>query len=127
MLFLSLYTPAKRSSAPPSPEHMARMGQLVERTMKEGRLVTTGPLAKQVPGGAKIRLVDGQTTVTHGPFPGSVLMGASGFALFKATTLADAERFTREFLEVAGDGECEILQVLEFDAPPAARPATGNK
>lgn len=45
-------------------------------------------------------------------------MGASGFALFRADSRADAERYIRDFMTVAGDGECQILQVLE--GPPPA-------
>lgn len=119
MLFLSLYTPSVQSSGPPSPEHMATMGALVEESMKAGTLIYTGPLGKHVPGGAKVRLSKGATTVTHGPFTDSVLMGASGFALFRATSREEAERYVRKFMEVAGDGECQILQVLE-GPPPAA-------
>ncbi len=122
MLFLSLYTPTVKSSGPPTPEHLAKVGSLIEKSMKDGSLVYTGPLGKHVPGGAKVRLSKGNVTVTHGPFTDSVLMDASGFALFHATSREDAERYAQEFLEAAGDGECQILQVL--DGPP--QKATNN-
>jgi len=99
---------------------MAKMGALVERSMKEGTLVFTGPLGKSGPGGARVRLTKGETTVTNGPFSDSVLMGASGFALLQAESREHAVRQAQEFLEVAGDGECEILQVLEMGPPPSA-------
>jgi hypothetical protein len=118
MLLLSLYTPTVKSSGPPSAEHMAKMGALIERASKEGSLVLTGPLAKSETGGVKVRLAKGHLNVTHGPFADSVLMGASGFALLRADSREDAVRLTREFLEVAGDGECELLQVLEGPPPP---------
>ena len=117
MLFLSLYTPSVKSSGPPSAEHMAKMGQLVENSMKDGSLLYTGPLGKSGPGGARIRLSKGEVSVAHGPFTDSVLMGASGFALLRADSREQAERYVKEFMEVAGDGECEILSVLE--GPPA--------
>jgi hypothetical protein len=120
MLFLSLYTPAVKSSGPPPPEHLAKMGELVEKSMKEGTLLQTGPLGRSGPGGAKVRLTRGELSVTHGPFD-SVLMGASGFALFHAESRDAAVKYVREFLEVAGDGECEILQVLEGPPPVDAR------
>jgi hypothetical protein len=118
MLFLSLYTPSVKSSGPPSPEHMQKVGALVEKSMKDGSLVYTGPLGRSGPGGAKVRLAKGESTVANGPFSDSVLMGASGFALLRANSREDAVRQVREFMEVAGDGECEILQVL--DGPPPA-------
>jgi hypothetical protein len=50
------------------------------------------PLGKSGPCGAKVRLEKGDVTVTHGPFSDSVLMGASGFALFRASKLGDASQ-----------------------------------
>jgi len=119
MLFLSLYTPAAKPSGPPSPEHMAKIGALVEKSMKDGSLIYTGPLGKSGPGGARVRLVKGDLKVTHGPFSDSVLQGASAFALFRAQSREAAVQYVREFLDVAGDGECELLQVLE--GPPPQR------
>ena len=119
MLFLSLYTPATKPPGLPSPEHMAKMGVLIEKSMKNGTLVYTGALGKSGPGGAKVRLTKGDFAVTPGPFADSVLMGASGFALLRASSREEAIEMTKEFLEVAGDGESEILQVLEM-------PAEGN-
>ena len=117
MLFLSLYTPATKPSGLPSPEHMAKMGVLIEKSMREDSLVYTGPLGKNGPGGAKVRLVKGEVTVTRGPFSDSTLMGAAGFALIRATSREDAIQKTKEFLEVAGDGESELLEVLEMPPP----------
>jgi hypothetical protein len=106
MLFLSLYTPATKPSGPPSPEHMAKMGVLIEKSMREDSLVYSGPLGKSGPGGAKVRLVKGEVTVTRGPFFDSTLMGAAGFALIRATSRKDEGvsggrgRWTSELLEV---------------------------
>ena len=116
MLFLSLYTPAEQTSGPPSAEKMAGMGALIEKLTREDTLVYTGGLGRSGPGGAKIRLEKGSVTVKHGPFSGSTLMGASGFALIRAGSRDEAVVKTQEFLTVAGDGECEILQVMEM--PP---------
>jgi len=118
MLFLSLYTPAVKQSGPPAPEHLAKLGAMIDKSMKDGSLLFTGPLGKSGPGGAKVRLVKGDVSVTHGPFTDSVLMGASGFALLRAESREAAIRQIEEFLAAAGDGECELLQVL--DGPPQA-------
>ena len=99
-----------------SPEHMAKMGAMVEKSMKDGSLVYTGPLGKSGPGGARVRLVKGALKVEHGPFSDSVLQGASGFALLRAESREAAIRQIQDFLATAGDGECELLQVLE--GPP---------
>ena len=121
MLFLTLYTPAAKLSGPPAAEHLAKMGQLNEKYSKEGTLVFTGPLGKSGPCGAKVRQQTGDVTVTHGPFSDSTLMGASGFALIRASSREDAIQKTKEFLDVAGDGESEILQVLDMP-PPGGSP-----
>jgi hypothetical protein len=117
MLFLTLYTPAVKSSGPPSPEHLAKMGALIEKLTKEDTLVFTGPLGKSGPCGAKVRLEKGDATVALGPFSDSTLMGASGFALIRADSREEAIERTREFLQVAGDGESELLQVLDMPSP----------
>ena len=117
MMFLSLYTPAVKSSGPPSPEHMAKMGALIEKYFKENVLVTTGPLGKSGPGGAKVRLDKGEVSIAYGPFADSTLMAASGFALIRASSREDAVEKMKEFLQVAGDGVSELLQVLEMPPP----------
>jgi hypothetical protein len=119
MLFLTLYTPAVNSSAPPSPEHMAKMGALIEKYTRENTLVMTGPLGRSGPGGAKVRLDKGEVTIVTGPFSDSTLMAASGFALLRANSREDAIEKIKEFLHVAGEGVSELLQVLEMP-PPAA-------
>jgi hypothetical protein len=100
---------------------MAEMGALIEKMTREETLVLTGPLGKSGPGGAKVRLAKGEVTVARGPFSDSTLMGAAGFALIRATSREDAIEKTKEFLKVAGDGESELLEVLEMP-PPSASP-----
>ncbi|HVW69040.1 MAG TPA: hypothetical protein VHB68_08690 [Steroidobacteraceae bacterium] len=120
MLFLSLYTPAVKPSGPPSPEDMAKMGALIEKTQKNGTLVYTGPLGKSGPGGAKVRRVKGEVMVAEGPFSNSTLMAAAGFAILRADSREHAIEQAKEFLQVAGDGETELLQILEMPGCSAA-------
>ncbi len=112
MLFLSLYTPAVASKGPPDAEHMARMGQMMEEMMKAGVLVTTGGiLSRQT--GMKITGKQGQYTVEDGPVAGSSLMPAAGYALMRASTRDELAKHIRTFLELAGDGTCELIQVMD--------------
>jgi hypothetical protein len=112
MQFLSLYTPAVPSSGPPSPEHMARMGKLMDDMIKQGVLVTTGGiLSRQT--GMKIVRQNGQVSSEHGPVPGSSLMPAAGYALLRANSREELAEHVRTFLDVAGDGTCEIIQVMD--------------
>ena len=44
---------------------------------------------------------------------------AGGFAMLEAASKEDAIEYCKKFLTVAGDGTCEIRQVLEFGPPPS--------
>jgi hypothetical protein len=115
MQFLSLYTPTQASSGPPSAEHIADMMKLMEKMTKAGVLVTTGGiLSRQT--GMKVVRTNGTFTVEDGPVAGSSLMPASGYALMRANSREELVGYIKEFLEVAGDGRTEIIQVM--DGPP---------
>lgn len=115
MRFLSIYRTVERDT-PPSLEHVTKMGKLIEESMKAGVLLATeGCLPSAL--GARVRLSDGKISVTDGPFTETKEV-IGGFALLQANSKAEAIELTRKFLEVAGDGECEIRQI--FTAPEAA-------
>lgn len=110
MKFLSIFKTVERG-VPPSPEEMAKMGQLVDKHIKAGTLVATeGCLPSAL--GARVRLANGKTTVTDGPFTESKEI-VGGFAILQANSKEHAIELAKEFLQVAGDGECEIRQVFE--------------
>jgi hypothetical protein len=114
MRFLSIYKTAE-TGVPPTPEHVAAMGRLIEESMKSGELIATEgclPSAK----GARVRRTAGKVTITDGPFTESKELVA-GFALLEAPSKEAAIEMTRRFLDIAGDGECEIRQV--YEAPQA--------
>jgi len=112
MRFLSIYKTVERNT-PPSQEHIARMGQLIEESMKSGALISTeGCLPTAL--GARVRLADGKVTVTDGPFTESKEV-VGGFAILEAKSKQEAIEIVKQFLGVAGDGECEIRQI--FTAP----------
>jgi hypothetical protein len=110
MKFLSIYKTAE-TNTPPTAEHMAKMEQLIEKHMKSGALVATeGCLPSAL--GARVRLSGGNLTVTDGPFTESKEI-VGGFAILRAESKAEAIELAKEFLQVAGDGECEIRQIFE--------------
>ena len=52
--------------------------------------------------------------MTDGPFTeAKELVG--GFAILKANSKEEAIELTRQFLRVAGDGECELRQLYEMN------------
>jgi hypothetical protein len=115
MRFLSIYKSVE-TNTPPTLEHMAEMGKLIEESMKAGVLLATEgclPSAK----GARVRLSGGKVTVTDGPFIESKeLIG--GFAILEAGSKEEAIELARKFLHVAGDGECEIRQLFTASDSP---------
>ena len=113
MRFLSIYK-AKEMGVPPTPEHMARMQKLIEEGRKAGWLIATeGCLPTAL--GARVRSTGGDVTVTDGPFAESKEVIA-GFALLEASSKEDAIRLTKDFLRIAGDGECELRQIYTAQA-----------
>jgi hypothetical protein len=107
--FLSIYKTAE-TNTPPSPEHIAKMQKLVEDSMRSGVLLATEGCLPSVLG-ARVRLADGKVTVTDGPFTESKELVA-GFAILQAGSKAEAIEITKNFLAVAGGGECEVRQIF---------------
>jgi len=116
MRYLSIYKSVE-TNTPPSVEHMEKMGKLIEKSIKAGVLLATeGCLPSAL--GARVRLSAGKLSVTDGPFVESKEV-IGGFAVLQANSKEEAIALAKEFLEVAGDGECEIRQI--FTAPGGAR------
>ena len=112
MKFLSIYKSVERN-APPSQEEMANMGKLVEEGMKAGWLLgTEGCLPSAL--GARVRNSSGKLTVTDGPFTEAKEV-VGGFAILRANSKQEAIQLAKDFLQVVGDGECELRQIFEAD------------
>ncbi len=112
MKFLSIYKQAKRSG-PPTQEEMTRMGKLIEEGTKAGYLLSVEGCMTNTTG-ARVRLANGKVTVTDGPFAESKEV-IGGLAILKAKSREEAVELVKQFLNVAGDGECELLQLYEAD------------
>src|SRR5579863_1798457 len=118
MRYLSVFKNVERNT-PPSADEMARMGKLIEEGFKAGWLLSTeGCLPTNL--GARVRSSNGKVTVTDGPFTEAKEV-VGGFAILKAKSKAEAIQLTKDFLKVAGDGECEIRQL--YEAPLHALPS----
>jgi hypothetical protein len=115
MRFLSIYKTAERNT-PPSPQEMANMGKLIEEGRKKGWLLSTeGCLPSAL--GARVRRTDDKINVTDGPFAEAKEV-VGGFALLKADSKEEAIELARQFLKVAGNGECELRQLYDANAGP---------
>ncbi len=114
MRFLSIYKSVE-TGAPPSPEEMDRMGKLVEEGMKAGYLLGVEGCMPSATG-ARVRRSKGKLTVTDGPFTESNEV-IGGFAILQASSKEEALKLVKGFLDVAGDGECELRQICEAPQP----------
>ncbi len=121
MKFLSFYKTAERTT-PPSAEEMARMGKLIEDGFKTGYLVSVeGCLPSAL--GARVRLSSGKTTVVDGPFTESKEV-VGGLAIIRANSKQEAVEYVKQFLNIAGDGECELRQL--YEAGETAQQCSGS-
>jgi len=117
MRFLMIFKPdaeaTKRNEAgvPPSPQEITQMGKLIEEMAKAGVLLSTEGCQSSSKG-ARVRRSGDRVTVTDGPFTEAKEI-VGGFAIVKAKSKAEAIEWAKRFLDVAGNGESEILQLHE--------------
>jgi hypothetical protein len=116
MKFLMTYA-ADPGAPPPTQEKMAAIGAYTERNMKAGVVLMTGGLVRPSRG-IQLRCEDGKVSVTDGPFAETKEL-IDGFALISAPSREKAIELAKEFMQLAGDGTGEILQVFD---PPGAPP-----
>ncbi len=113
MKFLSIFTPdPSHASVPPSPEKVAEIEKLVEESKKSGGVLMTGGMLPLSRGGAVVRSAAGKITVIDGPFTESKELFV-GWAIVQAASREEAIEGTKKFLEVVGDGQCELRQITE--------------
>jgi hypothetical protein len=118
MKYLSIFKTVERNT-PPSQEEMAAMGKLIEEGMKAGWLLATeGCLPSAL--GARVRMNNGKISVTDGPFAEAKEV-VGGFAILQAKSKEEVIQLAKDFLKVAGDGECELRQI--YEAPQCVQSA----
>jgi hypothetical protein len=110
MKFLSIYKTVE-TGLPPTQEEMARMSKLIEDGMKAGYLLAVEGCMPSATG-ARVRKSNGNLNVTDGPFTeAKELIG--GLAILQANSKQEAIELAKQFLQIAGDGECELRQLCE--------------
>ncbi|MDQ6872634.1 MAG: YciI family protein [Gemmatimonadota bacterium] len=115
MRFLSIYKSVEKNT-PPSHEEMTVMGKLVEDGMKAGTLLAVEGCMPSATG-ARVRLSNRKIKITDGPFTESKEV-VGGLAILQANSREEAIELVKEFLTVAGDGECELRRL--YDGDPGA-------
>jgi hypothetical protein len=116
MRFLMLYRPAKNPAecGPPSPEHMAEMGRFVEQSRKEGILLDTGGLLP-IAMGARVRRAGSEMSVSNGALP-DMQNPVCGYAIIQVASKEEAVASAKRFLALAGEGDSEILPLMDGPA-----------
>jgi len=104
------------NQAPPTPEKMSAIGALTDKHMKSGVIVMTGGLVRPTKG-IQLRCQTGKVSITDGPFAESKEL-IDGFALVEVSGRDQAIQLATEFMQIAGDGTGEILQVFDSGAAP---------
>lgn len=113
MRYLTLWRPSSgEEGGMPDPAHMEKMGRMVEEWQAKGKLIVTEPIAMRSTG-ARVQLSGGDYTVTDEP------LRMAGYAFLNADSREEAIELAKTFMSLAGDGEVEIRQVLEFAPQPA--------
>jgi hypothetical protein len=125
MKFLSIYKTVERGG-PPSPDEICKMGNLVEEGMKSGYLLAVEGCMPSATG-ARVCLSNGNLTVTDGPFSESKEV-VGGLAILQANSKEEAIEHVKNFIRIAGDGECELRQLFEAgqDTPESRHPRVGT-
>jgi hypothetical protein len=100
---------------PPSPEKMAAIGAYTQKMIASGTVLMTGGLVRPTKG-TKVKCENGKVSITDGPFAETKEL-IDGFALVKASSKEEAIRLATEFMQLAGDGVGEVLQVFEMGEP----------
>jgi hypothetical protein len=118
MRFLMTYQ-QDPNTPPPTPEKMAAIGAYTEKNVRSGVLVMTGGLVRPTHG-TKVTYQRGKVSVTDGPFAETKEL-IDGFAVVEVPSKAAAIAVATEFMQLAGDGTGEILQMFDPGGPPPGR------
>ena len=116
MKFLMTYA-ANPDAPPPTPEQMMKIGKFTQEMLERGVVLMTGGLQRPSKD-THVRLEDGKFSITDGPFPETKEL-IDGFALIDVASREEAIEHAKAFMQLAGDGAGEVLQVFE---PPGAAP-----
>jgi hypothetical protein len=102
--------------AMPSKAFLEAMDQLIKEMAKDGCVMVEGVGLHPTSAGARVRLADGNLSVTDGPFTEAKEV-VGGFAIFDAPSKAEMLKWTQRFMALhkahlpGWEGECEVRQI----------------
>ncbi|WP_195930421.1 YciI family protein [Hyphomicrobium album] len=109
--------PSSEAGQPPTKDQMERMGAFLEEVTNAG-VILSGDGLRPTKYGKRVSLKDGKFSVVDGPFTESKELVAS-YALLQVDSMEEAEKWTRRFLEVFGQGQCELRPIIEASDFPS--------
>lgn len=110
------------AGVPPSEELLTAMGKYNEELVNAG-IMLAGEGLHPSARGKRVRFSGEKRTVIDGPFTEAKELIA-GFWLWQVKSMDEAVEWTTRFLNVLGEGECELRLVFEAsDFPPDIFPA----
>jgi hypothetical protein len=112
MRFVSIYRPTKVSACGPSPENIQAMMAFVNEAVRAGVLLATEGFGPSTASDFKVRMTNGDISTTDGPFAETKEI-IGGFAIMQVKSRKELVDWTRRFMKLAGDGECEIHQLSD--------------
>ena len=113
MRFISMVKHAEANAAPQPKEFLEAMGALTQEAAEAGCVMIAGEGLLPTAKAARVRLDGGAVTVMDGPFTEAKEV-IGGYALLKASSKEEILKHTKRFLEVAGQGTCEIYPLYEM-------------
>jgi hypothetical protein len=127
MRFMTMVKSTEKSGPPPQ-ALMQAIARLGEEGFRSGVLVQVGGLLP-TSSAARVRVADGQLTVTDGPFSEAREV-IGGFAVYEVGSREEAIAKTKAFMELhrkywpGWEGETEIRQIME---QPSLDPAEATR
>jgi hypothetical protein len=115
MRYISLFTHEPKHNVPPTDAEMATMGKLIEDGMKAGWLIATEGVQFGTEGVRVHKATNRDAVVTDGPFSEAKEV-IGGYALLRAGSKAEAVDLCQKFLNVVGQGTCELHELFETPA-----------
>ncbi|HEY1746997.1 MAG TPA: hypothetical protein VGG11_09590 [Xanthobacteraceae bacterium] len=110
MRFLTQYSPINPLTGAPSPEMQAGMGAFMKQSVEAGVLVATGMVMPSAHNGMRMTLANGAFDVESGS---SSAARQGGWAILDVASLDHLQAVVRQFLEVAGDGEVQVIEIMQ--------------
>jgi len=115
MRVMSFYKPANPPSGPPSAEHMETMGRFATEMTKKGHLIAAGGFLSAAPISASLENDEFSARENAAAI---VPEGFHGFGIIQASSNEELMKIVKQFLRVAGDGECLLHPLMEGPPQP---------